>query len=159
MELLFSKIQDKLDKFALYWAPDDVSLISILYPWKKFFSESYWDGFFSKFIIPKLNYIVSKTEINPKDQKIESIKILFIWSELIPLKQISEILIQNFFPKFIETFKLWLSQNPKIEELLKWYEGWKKVFSNKNLLESSTEIQNVFKIILTLLNNYVVKNK
>lgn len=159
MELLITKIQEKIDKYALQWSPDDLSLFSALLPWKKFFNEVYWENFFSKFIIPKLNYIVSKTEINPKDQKTDSIKILFIWSELISSKQISEILMQNFFPRFIEIFKLWLSQSPKIEELLKWYEGWKKVFSNKNLLDSSLDIQNVFKIVLTMLNNYFVKSK
>lgn len=154
-----NKIQEKLDKYAIHWSSDDLGFFSMLVPWKKFFNENYWGNFFSKFIIPKLNYIISKTVINPKDQKIDAIKILFIWSELIPLPQISEILMQNFFPRFIETFKLWLSQSPKLEELLKWYEGWKKVFCNKNLLDSSTEMQNVFKIILTLLNSYVVKNK
>lgn len=147
-----------MEKYALNCSLEDLKFFSILSPWKKFFTEDYWEIFLSKFIIPKLNYIVSKIEINPKEQKIDSIKILFIWSELITINQLTEIFLQNFFPRFIETFKLWLTQSPKMDELLKWYEGWKKVFSNKNILESSLDIQNIFKIILTLLNNYYIKS-
>ncbi len=159
MEILFKKIQEKIEKFAFNWSPEDLNLYSISLPWKKFFSENYWDSFNHKFIIPKLNFLISRLQINPKEQKMEPIKVLFIWAELIPLKQIIEILLRNFFPKFVETFKLWLKQNPKIDELLKWYEGWKKVFSNKNILDSSTDIQNIFKIILTLINTYLTNNK
>lgn len=155
MESLIQKIQAKLESCMLNWNPNDLSALAMLTPWKAIFTQNYLENFLKKFIIPKLNYLIAKFEINPKNQKIEAIKILFIWSELIPLNDIADILIQNFFPKFIETFKLWLTQKPKIEEILKWYEGWKKVFSNKNLLENSTEIQKAFKMILTLINNYL----
>ena len=135
MEILIEKIQQKIENCILHWNPTDLSVFAILSPWKNIFPQNYWDKFLNKFIIPKLNFLISKIEINPKDQKIDSIKILFIWSELISLKQISDILIQNFFPKFVETFKLWISQSPKMEEILKWYEGWKKVFNNKNEMQ------------------------
>ena len=159
MNSLITKIQNKIEDCILNWNPEDVSLYVLLSPWKPIFSEEYFEDFVKKFVIPKLNYMTSKIEINPKNQKIDSIKILFIWSEIISIKQLSEILVQNFFPRFVEVFKQWVNQKPKLEEILKWYEGWKKVFSNKNLIENSTEVQNIFKVILNMINNYVIKNK
>jgi len=159
MNSLISLIQKKIEDSVLSWNPEDLSLYVLLSPWKIVFSEEYFENFINKFVLPKLNFMTSKIEINPKNQNIDSIKILFIWSEVISTKKLSGILLQNFFPKFVDLFKLWLNQKPKLEEILKWYEGWKKVFSNKNLLENSTDIQNIFKLILNLINNYMSKNK
>lgn len=159
MNLLLSKIQKKIEECVFNWNPEDISLFLLLNPWKKIFSEEYFENFINKYIIPKLNYMTSKIEINPKNQKIDLIKILFIWSEIISKKNLSEILLQNFFPKLMDVFKTWLNQKPNLEEILKWYQGWKKVFSNKDLLENSTEMQNIFKLILNMINNYCSKNK
>jgi tuftelin-interacting protein 11 len=157
MNSLITVIQKKIEDSVINWNPEDLSLYIMLSPWKIIFTEDYFEDFINKFVLPKLNYLTSKIEINPKNQNIESIKILFIWSEIMSIKKLSEILLQNFFPKFVEIFKQWLFQKPKLEEILKWYEGWKKVFSNKNLLENSNEIQNIFKLILNLINNYMTK--
>ena len=101
----------------------------------KIFSTDYWKGFFNKYIIPKLQANISRLIIDPNYQKLENLKNLFVWDEFIH-NDIVEMLIQIFFPKWIDMLEKWIMHNPDAESVLKWYEGWKKILSAKDYIKN-----------------------
>ena len=80
--LLTILIQKKIEEPILNWTTDDYSLISLLTPWKKIFSNEYWTSFLNKYILPKLHAVTAKIVIDPINQKLTGLKNLFVWLEI-----------------------------------------------------------------------------
>ncbi len=95
---------------------------------------------------------MARVIIDPNNQKLDHIKNLLVWEEFIH-NDIIEIFIQVFFPKWISMLEKWINAQPDGESILKWYEGWKKIFSAKDLIKDD-RIKAQFARALTLITNY-----
>jgi tuftelin-interacting protein 11 len=154
---IYKWIQEKIEENILNYDITNLKIIELLVPWKKIFGEEYIEGFTSKFLIPKLHYLISKLEVNPAQQNIEPLKILLMYNkDLIPVERTAFILKASFFPKWLNTLHSWLQQGEcskdKFEEIMKWYQGWKNLF--KNYLELPAiqkEFTNANNLILNAL--------
>lgn len=51
------------------------------------------------------------------------------WNEIIPNVLLTQILEKYFFPKWIQTLVIWLNQQPNLDQVSRWYSGWKNLFS------------------------------
>ena len=150
-------IQDKIENKIISCDLGNSNLIDVLQPWKKIWDEEYFMKLNSKYIIPKLNYLFSKMLINPKDQDLNILKILFKWNQsgLLEMEICKPILLKHFFPKWLQTLSDWLHKSPnseeKFEEIQNWYIGWKSLFSGNYL--KFTEIEKEFKNALVLITS------
>jgi hypothetical protein len=68
-----------------------------------------------------------------------------------------KILVDNFFPKWLNALNLWFSKKYDIKEIYQWYyllilryTGWKGFFPSK--LVENQEINNLFKVGLELIH-------
>lgn len=150
-------IQEKIENKILSCDISNTNLIDILLPWKRIWEESYFDELNERYILPKLNFLFSKMKINPKDQDLGPIKILFKWNQsaLLSMEKCLPILLNHFFPKWLQVLYDWLNKTSnserKFEEIQKWYLGWKSLF-NGNYLKFK-EIEQEFKNALILITS------
>lgn len=55
------------------------------------------------------------------------------WHELISITSMTQMLAKYFFPKWLQTLVIWLNQNPNLEQVSRWYSGWKGQFAEEIL--------------------------
>jgi tuftelin-interacting protein 11 len=80
-----------------------------------------------KHMLPRLSKYLSRSlEIDPSDQDLTPLEKVFAWKDIIPEKAIVQLLVVEFFPKWLNTLHQWLtSENPNFEEVATWYKWWK----------------------------------
>jgi tuftelin-interacting protein 11 len=80
-----------------------------------------------KHLLPRLSKYLSKSlEIDPSDQDLTPLEKVFAWKDVIPEKAIVQLLIIEFFPKWLNTLHQWLtSEQPNFEEVATWYKWWR----------------------------------
>lgn len=59
------------------------------------------------------------------------------WHELISTTAMTQMLVKYFFPKWMQTLVIWLNQNPNLEQVSRWYLGWKNQFT-EGILQQNT---------------------
>lgn len=160
---IFTIIHEKIERHILKWDISNLevnsNLIEMIKPWKNIWGDKQFEDFMGKYIVPKLSYLISKVEINPKNQSLVQIKILiaYVHNNLLPLDKCVPILSKHFFPKWLDALQNWLTQSEitqqKFNEIQTWYEGWKKYFT-KYVLFDSEEIKSQFKNALMLIYKY-----
>lgn len=64
---------------------------------------------------------------------------VFEWHELISTAAMVQILVKFFFPKWMQTLVIWLNQNPNLEQVSRWYVGWKSQFSSAFLEQNAVK--------------------
>lgn len=47
----------------------------------------------------------------------------------------SQMLEKFFFPKWMQTLVIWLNQSPNLDQVSRWYSGWKGQLSNDLILQ------------------------
>jgi tuftelin-interacting protein 11 len=89
-------------------------------------------------MLPRLAaYMASEFEINPADQDITPLEHVLAWTEVFPLRTMGQLLVSEFFPKWLHILHVWLtSDDPKYEEIVEWYSWWKsQIPDNINTLQ------------------------
>lgn len=152
LDSIVKNIQDRLEKSMLDWKPEEKGLLAMISPWKKIFGQEYWNTFLNKFVLPKLTYIIYKLEVNPKNQDIQPLNVLFSWKEWLSSNELNKILKAHFFPKWLNTLQDWLAQSPKAEEIYTWYNGW-KTFIKKYVQDDSFD--EYFNGAIALIANFL----
>lgn len=71
------------------------------------------------------------------------------WNELIPPVMMAQILDKNFFPKWMQTLVIWLNQSPNLDQVSRWYSGWKNILSDGVIQQ--TNIKEHFRRALELM--------
>ncbi|XP_059396951.1 tuftelin-interacting protein 11-like isoform X2 [Carassius carassius] len=133
LEPLYAPIRSKLAHALQRWHPSDSSARLILQPWKDVFTPGAWEAFIVKNIIPKLALCLGELVVNPHQQLLEPFNWVMDWEGMLSVSTMVGLLDKNFFPKWLQVLCSWLSNNPNYEEITKWYQGWKSLFS-ENLL-------------------------
>jgi hypothetical protein len=159
---IFKIIQYKIERNIVNWDVMNLDSINILKPWRRLWDENYFEDIVNKYILPKLNYIMSKFIIDPRNQSLSNLKILLKWNNEIlnSDEKIISILKKHFFPKWLDTLQKWLVDaeitEVKINEIQKWYEGWKNYFTKNNLMNYDvikTEFKNAMMLIFKFAKN------
>ena len=155
-------IEYKIEKNIINWDVTNPDSILILKPWKKLWEENYFEDMINKYVLPKLNFIISKTIIDPRNQNLSNLKIVFKWKNegIISEVKVVTIFKKHFFPRWLNTLHKWLSEGElneeKFNEVQKWYEGWKNYFTKQNLLtyeEIKTEFKDAMMLIFKFAKN------
>lgn len=55
-----------------------------------------------------------------------SFYLIFRWIDLFPQATLVGLVHNDFFPNWFVTLYTWLSQSPKLDEVSRWYIGWKQ---------------------------------
>lgn len=79
--------------------------------------------------------------INPLQQDMHQFNEVWVWHELISSTTMTQMLVKYFFPKWMQTLVIWLNQNPNLEQVSRWYLGWKSKFSAEILQQNPIKEQ------------------
>ena len=63
------------------------------------------------------------------------------WIDLMPRHCIVAILDKHFFPKWLKVLSAWLTSTPNYEEVTNWYRGWKTMFPDVLLADTTIKGQ------------------
>lgn len=153
LEPLYAPIRFKLASALTNWHPSDPSAKMILEPWAKVFSKGTMDAFILRSIYPKLSQCLSEFIINPHQQHLEPFHWVMEWKDIITQQHFISLLEKHFFPRWIQVLRGWLSVSPNYDEVIQWYSGWKGMFSEDLLNNSSIKVQ--FNRALDVMNQAV----
>lgn len=59
------------------------------------------------------------------------------WKDLITVAMMAQIMDKYLFPKWTQTLVIWLNQSPNYDQVSRWYMGWKGLFSEDVLKQTS----------------------
>ncbi|XP_037032370.1 septin-interacting protein 1 isoform X2 [Bradysia coprophila] len=149
-ETVYSTIREKLGNALVSWLPQDRSARAMIMPWLGVFSETDMHLFLLKHIVPKLQLCLTELIINPMDQDMEVWHQVSEWNEIIPPTTMAQLLEKFFFPKWIETLVFWLNRSPNLDQVSRWYAGWKSELS-KEILQNPGVTEN-FRRALELMH-------
>jgi tuftelin-interacting protein 11 len=80
-----------------------------------------------KHLLPRLaKYMAKHFEVDPRGQDLTALERVFAWSKLFPDRALAQLLVMEFFPKWLNTLHQWLiSDEPNYAEIGEWYMWWK----------------------------------
>lgn len=129
------------------WNVMDKSALILLQPWKSVLQTEQWDRLMLRAIMPKLVEALRQFTIDPtKYVSFESTAYVFIvlpfrsqsltlfkavtnWVDHFPPGHMAAMFEVEFFPKWLQILKYWLSSpNPSFQEISQWYLFWKQQF-------------------------------
>jgi len=129
IEDIIGDARRKIKNLLRSWVVEE-DIPADLVAWRDVFDAKEWDAMLLKYVVPKLGVSLRNDfRVNPRDQKMEPLQRVFVWSNLIRPSMFSQIMETEFFPKWLDTLHIWLIQ-PRVsfEEVAEWYSFWKKSF-------------------------------
>ena len=151
MRPLWAPIRHKLGNALGAWHPSDASALTALSPWRRVFDERDWESLFARCVVPKLEHALNALVINPAAQSLDEIRWVLAWEPVTPTRRMVSLLEAGFFPKWLRVLHAWLSsENPDLEEVTRWYLGWKSVFSEEIL--SHERVRTQLNVALDMMN-------
>lgn len=151
-EKIYPIIRETLGNALSAWIPSDRSARAMITPWAKVFDMGEMEAFLIKHIVPKLQISLAELTINPLQQDLECWNQFWEWNALMPPILTVQILDKFFFPKWIQTLVIWLNQNPNLDQVSRWYTGWKNILSD-DVLKQTTVKGKLFKS-----SNYIIES-
>lgn len=134
---VYPTIREKLGTALGAWMPSDRSARAMITPWQNVFDDGDLQSFLVKHIIPKLQISLTELVINPLQQELECFNQVWEWHEIIPPVMMAQMFDKIFFPKWMQTLVIWLNQNPNLDQVSRWYTGWKSRFSDSLLQQTN----------------------
>lgn len=130
-ERVYPMIRDKLGVALTSWLPQDRSALAMLRPWKGVFREVDLKAFLQRHIVPKIQAVLAEVVINPLQQELEFWNQFWEWNELLNAQFVAQLLDKYFFPRWMQTLVIWLNQSPNLDQVARWYSGWKGLLSDE----------------------------
>lgn len=161
-ELILAEVKLKLLAWLKAWkytsVPSDEESLMIqdLLVWKKdVLKRRDWDKMMLKTVAPHLaSYLRGNLSINPKNQILRPFQVMMEWSLLITNHDmLNELLMKEFFSKWIETLWIWLtSPSANGEQIGAWYQWWKSMFPERLFTEQRSMVSRGFAAGQELMN-------
>ncbi|QRW17181.1 Tuftelin-interacting protein 11 [Rhizoctonia solani] len=153
MEDLVGDAKRKVRSSLRGWKVGD-GLPKDLIPWKDIFGTKDWDNVLLKYIVPKLSSTLREDfAVNPRSQDLGPLHAVLEWAGIIRDSIIARVLEAEFFGKWLSTLHVWLtSKKPNFDEIVEWYQFWKKKVFPEHLLEHSS-VASGFERGLQLMNS------
>ncbi|KAF2675138.1 G-patch domain-containing protein [Microthyrium microscopicum] len=81
-----------------------------------------------KHLLPRLAaYMTAEFEVYPPDQDLTPLENVLAWKDLLPIRATAQLLVTEFFPKWLMTLHTWLtSESSNYEEIGQWFQWWKE---------------------------------
>lgn len=130
-EKVYPMIREKLGNALTAWVPQDRSALAMLRPWRNVFQEGDFKVFLQRHIVPKIQAALLEVVINPMQQELEYWNQFWEWHELIAPQMVAQLLDKFFFPRWMQTLVIWLNQSPNLDQVARWYSGWKALLSDE----------------------------
>ena len=78
-------------------------------------------------LLPRLaRYLSSHFEVDPSNQVLDPLTTVLSYSSILSPTVMAQLLDAEFFPKFHNVLRQWLSSTPNYEEVIQWYSWWKE---------------------------------
>jgi tuftelin-interacting protein 11 len=102
-------------------------IIDELRPWREVLGADAFDGLLIRHTLPKLAALLRRElAVNPADQDLAPLQRVLAWKDVLPLKALGQLLVLEFFPKWLAVLHEWLtSAEPDYEEVGQWFTWWK----------------------------------
>lgn len=150
-EAVYAKIRDKLGNALTAWMPHDRSARAMIEPWCNVFADGDLHSFLVKHICPKLQISLGELVINPMQQDLECWNQVWEWHEIVPKMLMTQLLEKYFFPKWMQTLVIWLNQQPNLEQVSRWYTGWKSMLTTDILQQPGIAGKRPFRIANSII--------
>ena len=123
---LFPSLRHKLAKALEARGATDAAARAIVLPWATVLDANSWRALLVRYVLPKLAVTLrEELTINPAAQDLEPLHAVFAWRVALSVEQLAELLLADFFPKWLTVLRAWLAQRPDFDEVSRWYVGWK----------------------------------
>lgn len=82
-------------------------------------------------LLPRLADHLKKFEVNPNDQDVTRIENILKWKSFFSAEKFGRVLVDAFFPKWLNVLHFWLTREPSYEEIGEWYIWWHSQFPDE----------------------------
>lgn len=80
-------------------------------------------------LLPRLAlYLNGAFQVDPADQDITPLEKVLLWAKIFKPEKFARILVESFFPKWLNVLYMWLTADPNYEEVGQWFTWWQSVF-------------------------------
>lgn len=124
-------VKRKLTSAMRSWRVTD-GLVQDLAAWKEVLEPREMDSILIPAVLEKLGSSLREDlEINPRYQDMSLLDLIVPWREVFRESTFSTLFDMSFFPKWLDVLHMWLTHDPNLEEVSKWYSFWRGYFPSE----------------------------